>query len=216
MIAAIERAIVSAVAAEENAGTLGYTYGTLTSFDQASTVLEMGTIAYPALWSIYDGEEPPERLGDKTYRRKLRFAVFVAAEQWLNVSFSRYRSETGLPGAYQLAEDVWALLADNDLGLDMAPLAPAEIRPELAEPNLTICRLDFIAVVVAPSPEGAANLGEYLRHHIDWDVEPLGNVVPPLPTEIAEARDDIAVRITAGEMIAIVDAWATEADGAVT
>ena len=151
-----------------------------------------GTLVFPALWVAYDGEPVPERLDAGVYRRRPSFVVSVAAEQWLNIAFARGKAETGKPGAYQLADDIWALLVDRDLGLPIVPLRPGEIRPELSEsPGLTICNIEFATEFTATAPAPADDIGDYLHHHIDWDIEPFGNVAPPLPAEEADVRDDV-------------------------
>ncbi len=193
MIAQIERGIAALVRATSDAGTLGYTFATVASYDEAATAMSNGTLVFPALWVAYEGEPQPERLDAGVYRRRPAFIVSVAAEQWLNVAFARGKAETGLPGAYQLADDVWALLAERDFGLPISGLRPGEIRPELDETGLIVCHIGFATEVTATAPAPDADLGDYLHHHIDWDIEPRGNVTPPLPTAEADARDDITL-----------------------
>lgn len=102
----------------------------------------------------------------------------------------RSKAETGLPGAWQLADDVWALLVDQDLGLPISPLQPGAIRPEIDDGGLTACHIEFTTWFIA-STVPTESLGDYLHHHIDWDVEPHGNVQPPLPADEADVRDDV-------------------------
>jgi hypothetical protein len=191
MIAQIERAIARVVRTASAAGPLGYAFATVASYDEAATAMAAGTLVLPALWVAYDGEPAPERLDAGVYRRRPAFVVWVAAEQWLNVAFVRGKAETGLPGAYQLADDVWALLAERDFGLPITGLRPGEIRPERDETGLIVCHIEFVTEFTATAPPPDADLGDYLHHHIDWDIEPHGNVIPPLPTEEADVRDDV-------------------------
>lgn len=191
MLAQIERAVAALVRDTSHAGTLGYAFAAVASYDEAATAIAAGTLAFPALWVGYDGEPPPERLDVGVYRRRPAFVVSVAAEQWLNTGFVRGKAETGLPGAYQLADDVWALLAERDFGLPVTGLRPGEIRPERDETGLTVCHIGFATEFTATAPAPTDDLGDYLHHHIDWDVEPVGNLTPPLPTEEADVRDDV-------------------------
>ena len=140
-----------------------------------------GRSSFRLFGSPTTASQSPERLDAGVYRRRPSFVVSVAAEQWLNVAFARGKAETGKPGAYQLADDIWALLVDRDLGLPIVPLRPGEIRPELSEsPGLTICNIEFATEFTAIAPPPADDIGDYLHHHIDWDIEPFGNVAPPL------------------------------------
>jgi phage gp37-like protein len=193
MLAQIERAIAALVRATSDAGMLGYAFGTVASYDEAATAMATGTLAFPALWVAYDGEAAPERLDAGVYRRRPSFVVAVAGEQWLNLAFVRGKAETGLPGAYQLADDIWTLLAERDLGLECTGLRPGEIRPERDETGLTVCHIEFSTEFTATTPAPFDDLGDYLHHHIDWDIEPHGNVTPPLPTAEADVRDDITL-----------------------
>ena len=203
MIAAIERAI----AARVRAADLGYTFGTLSSYDEAAEMLAEGRLVLPALWATYDGEQRPVRIGTAAYsvsltsrigtgcyQRTLDFTVSVAAQSWINVAYERGKEETGKPGAYQIAEDVWHLLADHDLGLPIRAIQPGDIRPDVPEAGVMIVNLAFTVEVTSQVPAPTDNIGEYLRHHTDWDVEPIGEVVPPLPANEADIRDDILVR----------------------
>lgn len=192
MIAQIERAIAARVRDASASATLGYAFATVASYDEAAVAIADGVLTYPALWVTYEGEDAPERLDAGAYRRRASFVVAVAAEQWLNVAFSRSKAETGLPGAYQLADDVWALLVDQDLGLPISPLQPGAIRPEIDESGLTACHIEFTAQFTT-SAAPADGLGDYLHHHIDWDVAPHGNVQPPLPADEADVRDDVVL-----------------------
>lgn len=190
MIAQIERAIAALVRDASASGALGYAFATVASYDEAAVAIAGGVLTYPALWVAYDGEEAPERIDAGVYRRRATFVVAVAAEQWLNIAFTRSKAETGLPGAWQLADDVWALLVDQDLGLSISPLQPGAIRPEIDDGGLTACHIEFTTQFIANAAPGEG-LGDYLHHHIDWDVEPHGNVQPPLPAEEADVRDDV-------------------------
>ena len=190
MIAQIERAI----AARIRAADFGYSLGTVSSYDEAVTQVENGVLQMPSAWVTYDGEDKPERLDNRRYRRRLEFYVYVAATQWVNVGFVRGKEDTGKPGAYQITDDIWFLLTDQDLGLEISPLSPGEIRPDVPEPGITICKLALTCDVTASPPEEAGDIADYLRHHIDWDVDPIGNVQPPLPTDVADVRDDIEIR----------------------
>lgn len=193
MIAQIERAIAALVRTTSDAGTLGYAFGSVSSYDEAVTALANGALEYPALWVSYDGEDAPVRVDHGAYNRRANFSVSVAAEQWLNIAFARGKAATGLPGAYQLADDIWGLLVDRDFGLPITPISPGSIRPEVDDTGMTVCSIEFSAEFTAYAPDRNGDLADYLHHHIDWDVEPHGNVEPPLPTEIADARDDITL-----------------------
>lgn len=194
MIAQIERAIAELVRATSDAGTLGYAFATVASYDEAATAIANGVLAFPALWVAYDGEDPPQRMGQGVYQRRASFTVSVAAEQWLNIGFARGKAATGLPGAYQLADDIWSLLADRDFDLPIAPLQPGSIRPDIDDSGLTVCLIDFTVEFTAyAAPIVPDDIGDYLHHHVDWDVEPHGNVEPPLPADEADVRDDVTL-----------------------
>lgn len=188
MIAALERAI----AARIRSATFGYALGTVSSYDEAVEQIDSGVLQLPACWVTYEGEDNPAREDDGVYNRTMEFAIHVAAAQWVNVGFTRGIEATGMPGAYQICDDLWFLLADCDLGFDnVGYLHPGAIRPDVPEPGVTICRMEFTCQVTAIPPETGGDLADYLRHHIDWDFPPLGNVEPPLPTEVADDRDDL-------------------------
>ena len=129
MIAQIERAVAALVRATSDAGTLGYAFATVASYDEAATAMANGILAFPgSLGRRRLGEPAPERLDAGVYRRRPTFVVSVAAEQWLNIAFARGKAETGKPGAYQLADDVWALrgLLMRRRPTGLGPTGPAE------------------------------------------------------------------------------------------
>lgn len=193
MIAEIEAAMADRVAVAAASGVLGYTFRTIAAYGDAWRDIESGVLEYPAMWTYFAGDMQTEHLGGNRYRSRPMFLAMVAAEVWLSRTFDRTKADTGLPGAYQLMQDVRRILMGQTFGLDIEPLMPGLVRPVEMEQNVCVISIEFSTRIeeeaLAIPTEG--NIADFLRFRAHYDIPPLGNVQPPLPPEEADARDAV-------------------------
>lgn len=193
MIGAIEDAMANRVRTVSLSGVLGYSFATIAAYGEAHSDIEAGILAYPAMWSLFAGDMDTVEIGPGRYRTRPMFYVFVAAEAWLSRTFDRTKEATGLPGAYQLMMDVRRIIMGQTFGLDIEPMLPGRVRPVEVEQNVSILSCEFTtrfeeeALVI----NGEIGLADFLRFRAAWDLPPHGNVVPPLPAAVADARDNV-------------------------
>lgn len=185
MIGEIENAILARLklagetAAE--AGGLGYAYRTRETYpiEFDAWLEEKPVINFPACWVAFGGFTQMERAGPGAYEVQAVFVLVVAAENLRNETAQRHGA-AGKPGSYQLALDAIALLADQDLGLEIGGLTPdglRSVRPSetIRQRKLSLYAIPFstrfILERVAPQ-----DLGELRTFHANWDAPAFGGV----------------------------------------
>ena len=203
MIAAIENAMLARLKAASDADLLGYRFRDLDSYpeDWDQYLKEKLEWRAPAAWVVFAGAEAPPRSDSAEVRYPGSFFLVVAAENSRNETARRHGGEgAGEPGSYQLVQDAIALLAYSDLGLpEISPLMPGAIRTAARPAALATRNCSLLAVAFAtdfPVPlvtdlDGDAPV-PFTDFHVNWDVQPFGNVTPPLPAdETADATDHV-------------------------
>lgn len=203
MIAAIENAIGAALVAAGSGGQLGYRYATVDTYpDDFDAYLKdkKGALRFPAAWAVFLGLSDGEDDAAGEWNGEARFALVVAAQNLRNETASRQGdpvSPEAVPGSYQLAEDAVRVLQRNDLSLPLLrPIVATGMRlvartPEIRSQNLSLMAVELRCTM--PIGAFAAEPGDFAQLHVDWDVPPLGNVVPPLPAAEHDAEDLIEV-----------------------
>ena len=203
MIAAVETAMLAALASAAQAGTLGYDYPTLDSFPDEfeEYLVEQAKLRTPGAWAVFLGLAQGEDNGDDSgWHGRARFALVVAAQNLRNEKQTRH-GDGAQPGSYQLAEDAIRILSRSDLGLDLvAPMLPISMRPIARSQAIKRLGLSLMAIEFECTlPVGLfdADTGTFSSLHVDWDVPPFGNVLPdpelPLPAPNPDAEDLIEV-----------------------
>lgn len=191
MIGPIEAAMIARVKAASDTGLLGYAFGDVGSFAGDIAALPEARFRMPAVWIFYSSEPRPERLMKREFKRQPVFSALVAVE----ATRSEYAARTGAGtevGAYQILDDVRALLAGQTFGLDMEPLQPGRVVRLAQTDQVVFYALEFHAQFDDYSLDDIS-LDDFLRFHVDYDVPPTGDVSPPLPAADAEAADDVTL-----------------------
>ncbi|MQX36820.1 phage protein Gp37 [Roseospira navarrensis] len=198
MIGAVEDAIIARLRAAADAGHLGYAWGALGTYrdeldEDVTAILRQ---RFPAAWVAFSRLDRHEDGRGELWRA--RYVVVVAARSGRNEHERRHGADDRV-GAYQLAEDVCALLHDQALGLEIEPIQVEGVRPLLhtaaRDQRLAAYGIDLTTAWTLASPPDADAMGEFLTFHGDWDLPVHGNVTPDadghLPAPEADARDTI-------------------------
>lgn len=177
MIGTIETAIVDRLKGAE----LGYKMlvSTFKANDDEDIAVVLKNSRNAAL-VVFAGESLTEDDGGYGAITAVTFAVLLFARNVRNERASR-SGDGGAVGAYQMIEDVKALLHGNDLGLDIVPLKHLRTSPLTTENvkgfNHSAWLVEFsTAYSFKPySADGDGNLAEFIRLHTAWDLpEPEG------------------------------------------
>jgi len=205
MIGAVENAMIAALKAAADAGTLGYAWRTLDSYpdDFDAYLKEKGQLRTPAAWAVFlglgDGIDLADDAGPEF---EARFALIVAAKNLRNETASRHGGvdTAAEPGSYQLAEDAIRVLSRNALGdLLTGPLKIGGARlvarsPELRTQGLSLMAIECKCRIALGQFAAPAEPDAFLTLHADWDIPPFGNVTiapepPYLPAATPDAED---------------------------
>ena len=195
MIGAIEEAMVARIQAASDAGDLGYTLPTVTSYgNELDDDIHEVVKRFPAVWFVFRREPRPTKTGGGEYLHEPVFAAVVGARNRRNEEAAR-RGSAGKPGSYQIAEDVRGLLAGQDLDLDIAAIEPGAVNSiwnaKVRGDNLSLYMVELHTRYVSNEPAAASGLDDFETFHVDWDIPPLGNVTEPLPAAEADAEDTV-------------------------
>jgi phage gp37-like protein len=200
MISAVELAIIAALKAKADDGTLGYAWRTLESYpdDFDAYLKDKGQLRPPAAWAVFlglsDGDDSADDAGPNF---EARFAVIVAAKNLRNETASRHGGVDAVaePGSYQLAEDAIRVLSRNALGdLLVQPLEISGARlvarsAELRTQGLSLMAIECKCRIALGHLAAPGDLPDFTTFHADWDIPPIGNVNPPLPAAAPDAED---------------------------
>lgn len=211
MIGAIENAMLGRLKAAADAEVLGYRYGSLETYpvDWDDLLKETrGELVPPAAWVIFGGWSRSSSTG-KAIRLPAMFGVVVMAENKRNESTRRHGDPVNplIPGSYQMALDVVALLNGEDFGLDIDTLQVGACRlvrpPEaLKQRKVSMYFIEFYtAFAPGDRSEAIPNLGDFETFHANWDIPAFGNVDadeeeegPQIPAdETADATDHVTL-----------------------
>lgn len=185
MIGEIENAILARLktAGETpiEAGGLGYRYKTLDSYPaEFDRFLEENPVlGFPAAWVTFGGYTSMSPVGAGAYQVEAAFVLVVSAENLRNEKAQRHGA-AGKAGSYQLALDAIALLADQDLGLEIGGLRPDSLRFVRPSELMTKRKISLLAIPITTTfilERGAPlDMGEFETFHANWDVPPFGGV----------------------------------------
>lgn len=188
MIGAIENAMIRVPLDAGKNGILGYEYRTAETYpaDWDEYFKEKTNWRAPAIWAVFAGATGMSLLGSGDIMVEgAQFGLVVAAESLRNEEASRHghTAENGklTPGSYQLALDALRLLSGNPLGLDIQALQPKAlrlVRPSalMLERRASLIALQFETSFILSPLDPSADLGDFERLHLDWDLPPFGGV----------------------------------------
>jgi phage gp37-like protein len=204
-IGAIENAILARVRAASESGVLGYRLRTVTTYQgefEEQMIAEL-VAQFPAAWVVFAGEEPAEKIGRGVWKCRPTFVVVAGARNLRNEQARRHGAP-GEPGSYQILQDLRALLIDQDLGLEIDPLAPGAVRSlfngKLKGLHASLYAADLLTVYDLARPAATdAEAQPFLHFHADWDPTPLlpeaeRPPAKPLPLPQADAQDDVTLQ----------------------
>lgn len=194
MIGPIERAMLVRLVEADRAGLFGGRLRTIASYAGELADVETAVQAMPALWICYAGESEPRSDGPEAWHASATWMLFAATySARADAAAARLDESEGEIGSYRLLQVARAVLAGADLGLSIDPIAPGAITSEEQANGRSVYSLVLRTGYGFESHAAASvdDLGDFLHLHIDWDIEPAGEVVPPLPANQADQRDDI-------------------------
>jgi len=124
-IAAIEAAMLARIAGAK----LPYLRTVATYGGELDEGLTEAVRQFPAVWLAFKamGEGQPVNTAKSVYRAPATWVVFVAARNLRNEAATR-KGDRVRVGTYQMLADVRALLAGQDLGLDIDNLRPGRVQ----------------------------------------------------------------------------------------
>ncbi len=188
MIGAIENAMIGIPRAAGESGVLPYKYRTAETYpaDWDEYFKEKTNWVGPACWAVFTGATNLSLLGSGEIEfGGAQFHLIVAAESQRNEEASRHGFTAGngdrKPGSNQLAMDAVRLLGGNALGLDIQALQPKAIRvirptALMTERRAALLSVQFETSFTLAPLDPDAELGDFERLHLDWDIPPFGGV----------------------------------------
>lgn len=194
MIAAIELGMIGALRVAGEAGApdgLPYRYRTLETYpaDWDEYFREKVNWTAPGAWAVYAGASNMSLLGSGDILVEgAQFGLVVGAENLRGEQETRHGGAgPGEIGSYQLVEDALALLAGNDLGLDIQALQPRAmrlVRPSalMLERKASLIALQFETSFTLSPRDLLAEVADFDTLHADWDIPPFGRVDGDLDT----------------------------------
>lgn len=202
MIAAVENGMLARLKAAADAGALGYAWRTLETYpaDWDAYFKNKPQLNAPAAWVVFGGVERVERSNDGPIAT-CSFGLVVAATNLRNEEATRHgrtvpSGRTPEPGSYQLMLDAVGLLDDQDLGLDIAPLAFVEAREVVAASaaalrNASVWALRFRTdILFARLALDQDALVDFELFHANWDVPGFGGIDAAPGTPGVQIPDD--------------------------
>lgn len=181
-------------------GKLGYTLDVASYGGEFDTEQDLAAarVRFPAVRVLLKGMGRGQDIGHGQII-PITLTVFVAAKNLRNER-SRRRGAAGDVGSYQIAWDVRTLLKGQTFGLDLAEaIVPGDVASvwngKIQNSAVSLYACSFTAKWFEDlTPEVEGELGEFTRFDGAWDVQPFGNVAPPLPAEQADSRTDFNPR----------------------
>lgn len=194
MIGAIEQGIIDKIeAANGIAGALGYELRKIASYgNELDANIKSLVRQFPAAWVVFGGAPKPKRQAGNVWLYEPVFSVLVATKNRRNNEAAR-RGVGAKPGSYQIAEDIAALLAGQDLGLTISLIEPGAIRSVLngavQGADASIYAVELHTAYEVEQAAATENIGSFETFHVDYDLPPLGNVEAPPPAAENDAED---------------------------
>ena len=197
MIAQIEDAIIARLEAASTAGALGYRYRTLATYSgEFDEDVQKVVPTFPAIWVAFMGEDRPAHIGDGRWHHEPTFALVIANRNLRNERARRHGSQ-GEVGTYQMLEDARALLANKDLGLDIAEISPGATRQlvnkRVQDQKLSVLTLELHTAYETRAELHEANIADFLSFHVDWDIPGGAEPSAPLPADENDAEDNVTL-----------------------
>lgn len=197
MLSAIERGLLEWVGRANQAGFFGPAgFRVVASYGGELDDLGQAARQFPAFWCVLREEAAPERVSDAALieEHAATWTLFVACDSRRSDAAARLGATPPEPGAYALVERLQCLLRGRvELADGLTDVANGACQLVLLDRAAVCYRLDLVCRwrTVGRCELAPAADGDLLRVHVDWDVEPIGNVKPPLPAAEADARDDV-------------------------
>lgn len=127
MIGELEDAIVARVNAAQAAGLWPYKLLTVETYGGQIAEDTQSTFRFPAVFIAFTRMKQKEMLGERDRLVSVHLVLYVAARNPRNERATRH-GDMHEPGSFQIAEDLIALLENQQLGLPMVrPLMHTEI-----------------------------------------------------------------------------------------
>lgn len=168
MIGNIEQKIIDVISAAQ----FGYAFKKVESYkanfdDELATLVKNSA---PAVWVAFTGDSKT-LLNDKP-ARKATFSVIVLTRNVRNERTSRF-GKVGEVGAYQIVQDITALLDGSDLGLDIKPLEYLSTTPllntKVSSFNSAVFEISFETVFPIITPENPVRLDDFIQLETTWE-----------------------------------------------
>ncbi len=199
MIGAIENAMIARIRAAQDSGVLGYELRRVTTYaGDLSEGLKSVVRTLPAVWVVFSGAQTQRVFQRSVFEVTATFSAIVAANSLRNEREAR-QGAGGAPGAYQIVEDVVALLAGKNLGLQtVKPLSLERIEALYNDrSDQTLAAIYGITLSTGWSiecGEDGSSLDDFETFHVNWDIPAHGNVGPGLPDDAhADATDTLTL-----------------------
>lgn len=198
MLADIEDAMIAAVKAKQDDGTLGYKYKTLKSYGgEFAAGIERAITSFPACLFLYEGGGIT-KIG-QNWKITCRWVVAHGAGNLRNEKAARHGDGSpGNVGSYQMVIDTIKILAGQKLGLEIDQIMPTAVVPlvndgagsQLASAYAVRLETAFITDTL---PE-IGTLDKFITAHTDWDIPVFGNVDRNIPSDdTADATDIVTL-----------------------
>lgn len=199
MIGAVENAIIARIQAAQDSGALGYRLVKVTTYagDLAEGIKSVAR-ALPAVWVVFSGATAQRVIARTRVEVSATYSVIVAANSLRNEREGRHGSGAA-PGAYQIVEDIVALLGGRSLDIQaLRPLQLVRIEAlynDRSEQTLAaIYGITFETGWQVDLGEDAGTLDDFRTFHANWDLPAHGEVGPALPDDThAQATDHITL-----------------------
>lgn len=197
MIGAIENAMIVRLTAAQDSGALGYRLKKITTYGgEFAEGITAAAKGFPMILIAFSGGGLQKAFTTE-FVYSAKFTVIVAAQNLRNEQAARHGAE-GKVGSYQIVEDVLALLAGQDLGLDIDALKPGNIQILANDKSdgflASLYGMEFTTSFSVGVAEPVPALDDFETFHANWDVPIHGNVTPPLPSdEDADATDHVTL-----------------------
>jgi len=198
MVGAIEDAVIARIQAAAGAGNiLGYavplveSYGGQLSEDGLAVLVKR----VPAVLIAFAGEQKPviDARGEVT---QANFIALCATRSVRNEKSGR-RGAVGVIGAYQIFNDVRALLRGQTLTLDIEPISVGRIEVvhtvKTKAMSLTVYGVHFSTKYALDEAVAAETLNDFVTFHSDWDLPPQTTPDAALPLPSADLSDTLTL-----------------------
>lgn len=188
MIGAIETAMLATLRAASDAQAFGFPLRAVAPYaGQLEDAID--AVQLPAVYVYLAGCGAAKEIDRARgiYRIPATWSVVVAQQNRRDQSSAR-TGDGREPGSYDLITGVIAALAGQSFELPIRELAPGAVRLARQSLGVSVYEIEFATDFDIEPLVWSAPLDEFLTFHADVDIEPFGNVVPPLPAADPDAE----------------------------